>query len=203
MFFGILVETACVEVKIAEETNSSPPIDERPVLEISMSELFLPNKSKAHYKGEGNEFAELDVEVTKIDDIYTMVDEDNGGTLIRKIYRIKEDRIEVIFENGMDFDEGIPTVNELEDMAPLEIFLQKPFKEGTTFGKWTIVEIAATVETPYKTFQDAIVIEMSEQDFINRKYLVEGFGEVKREAIQTTEGVNFTVTSLLESVSNN
>ena len=31
--------------------------------EISMSDFFLPNGSKAHYKGEGNEFAELDIEV--------------------------------------------------------------------------------------------------------------------------------------------
>ena len=46
-----------------------------------------------------------------------------------------------------------------------------------------------------------IVIQMKDSAFINRKYFVRGFGEVKRESIMTTdEGEEFIVTSTLESV---
>ena len=36
-----------------------------------------------------------------------------------------------------------------------------------------------------KKFDHAFVIEMKTDDFVNRKYFVEGFGEVKRESIMT------------------
>lgn len=53
-----------------------------------MSAFFLSSGAKAHYKGEGNEFAELDIEVTVLDERYVVVDEDNGGVTIRTIYHI-------------------------------------------------------------------------------------------------------------------
>ena len=65
---------------------------------------------------------------------------------------------------------------------------------------WRITKTGETVETPFRTFENAFVIEQQGTDAINRKYFVQGFGEVKREAIQTTEGSELTVTSTLESV---
>lgn len=181
--------------------NLSPTEEDVNEVEIPMSDFFLSSGSKAHYKGEGNEFAELDIEITVINDNYTIVDENNGGTLIRKVYRIVEDRIDVISEDAIDFDEAIPTVEKLDAMEPLEIFLQKPFEEGTTFEDWKIVETGVDVETPYKNFEDAIVIQMTDQAFINRKYFVQGFGEIKRESIMNAdEGEEFIVTSTLETV---
>jgi len=42
---------------------------------------------------------------------------------------------------------------------------------------------------------------MVEDDFINRKYFAQGFGEIKREAIMKTENDDdFIVTSSLQSV---
>ena len=39
------------------------------------------------------------------------------------------------------------------------VYLKKPFEVGTKFDKWKIVETDVTVETPYKTFEHAFVIE--------------------------------------------
>ena len=41
--------------------------------EISMIDFFLPDGSKAHYLGEGNEFAELDIEVAHPYEKYVIV----------------------------------------------------------------------------------------------------------------------------------
>lgn len=208
ILFAAVIATGCSADEIKEKQDLpnetlSPTEEENGenIAEVRLSDFFLPNGSKAHYKGEGNEFATLDIEVTKLNDIYTVVDENNGGVLIRKIYRLEEDRIDIISGDPIDPEEKMPTVDELNDMQPLEIFLQKPIEEGTTFGDWEIIQTGVNIETPYKNFQDAIVIQMKDPAFINRKYFVRGFGEVKRESIMTTdEGEEFIVTSTLESV---
>lgn len=100
-------------------------------------------------------------------------------------------------ESKADF----PSLNELDAMTPTGIYLKKPFTKGTAFGDWIIVDTDVTVETPYQTFDHAFVIEKQDKDVINRKYFVEGFGEVKRESIMTTDdGGEYIVTSTLKAV---
>lgn len=171
--------------------------------DIPLSDLFLPDGTHAHYKGDGNEFAELDIEVTKINDTYVIIDENNGGVLLRTVYGIQDDQIVTLSEEPIDLDEPLPTVEDLSQLEPIEVYFQQPVEEGSTFGDWTIVETAAPVETPYKTFDNAIVVEMKDEGFINRKYFVTNYGEVKRESIMKADGndeQDFIVTSTLESI---
>lgn len=168
--------------------------------EISLTDLFLPDGSKAHYLGEGNEFAELDVEVARPFENYVIVHENNGGSLVRHIYKIEPDKISILDEKTVELVKDFPSQAELDAMKPTGVYLKKPFKKGTTFDTWTIVEIDTTVDTPYKKFDHAFVIEMKTDDFVNRKYFVEGFGEVKRESIMQTDDGEFIVTSTLKTV---
>lgn len=168
--------------------------------EISLTDLFLPDGSKAHYQGEGNEFAELDVEVTRPFENYVVVHENNGGSLVRHIYKIEPDQISILDEKTVDLVKDFPSQAELDAMNPTGVYLKKPLKKGTTFDTWTIVEMDTTVDTPYKKFDHAFVIEMKTDDFVNRKYFVEGFGEVKRESIMQTDDGEFIVTSTLKTV---
>lgn len=166
-----------------------------------MRDYFLPDGSKANYKGEGNEFAQLKVEVAQPYEHYFIVHENNGGAFIRRIYKIDTDKIEILEQKTVDAIPDFPSRDQLESMNPIGIYLQKPFSLGTVFDKWTIVETGVTVETPYKTFSDAFVIEEKGKDFVNRKYFVQGFGEVKRESImKSANGEETIVTSTLESV---
>ena len=170
--------------------------------DIPMINFFLPNGSSAHYEGDGNEFAELTIEVTHIDDKYVVIDENNGGALIRKIYLVGNEKIEALFEDAIDNDEPLPSKEVISKLTAKEIYLQKPFEVGTTFNDWTIVETDAKIETPYQNFENVIVIEMKENDFTNRKYFAENYGEIKRESVMITEDEeDFAVTSTLESVS--
>ncbi|MBO0600251.1 hypothetical protein I2483_01130 [Sporosarcina sp. E16_3] len=168
--------------------------------EISLTDLFLPDGSKAHYLGEGNEFAELDVEVTRPFENYVVVHENNGGSLVRHIYKIEPDKISILDQKTVELVKDFPSQEELDALIPTGVYLKKPLKIGTTFDTWSIVEMDTTVETPYKKFDHAIVIEMKTDDFVNRKYFVEGFGEVKRESIMQTDDGEFVVTSSLQTV---
>jgi len=170
--------------------------------DISLTDLFLPDGSKAHYLGEGNEFAELDIEVTRPFKNYVVIHENNGGSLVRYIYKIEPDKISIMEEMTVELVKDFPSQAELDAMNPIGVYLEKPLEKGTSFDTWTIVEIDTIVDTPYKKFEHAFVIEMKTDDFVNRKYFVEGFGEVKRESIMQTDDGEFIVTSTLKTVDN-
>lgn len=180
-----------------EESNEKPNQNDQTLLDY-----FLPAGSKAQFKGEGNEFAELDIDFAHPYEEYVILHENNGGALIRHIYRVGKDEISIMEKKAVDLNEDFPSLQDIEAMEPIGIYLKKPFEVGTTFDSWEIVETDVTVETPYETFDHAFVIEEKGEGFVNRKYFVEGFGEVKREAIMKTvdEDEEFIVTSTLESV---
>lgn len=163
---------------------------------------FLPKDgSKAHFKGEGNEFAGFTMEVAQPYENYFIVYENNGGVLLRSVYSVTDQQIYIMDESTVEYKDEFPSLEKLEEMSPLGIYLQKPFQVGASFGGWTITKTNETVETPFRTFENAMVIEKKDDHTIHRKYFVQEFGEVKREMIQTTEGKEFTVTSELESIS--
>ncbi|AOV07706.1 hypothetical protein [Sporosarcina ureilytica] len=167
---------------------------------VPLRDFFLKDGTKAHYKGEGNEFAGFTIEVAQPYENYFIIYEDNGGVFLRKIFKVTDNQIYTLEESTVNYKDEFPSIEELDALTPVGIYLQKPFEKGATFDLWTIIKTDETVETPFRTFENAIVIEKKDKNSINRKYFVQGFGEVKREAIQTSEGNSFTVTSELESV---
>lgn len=194
-------ETAEKNLGGEQGTNEGTPHQNDDVV-MPMRDFFLKDGTKAHYKGEGNEFAGFTMEIAQPYENYFIVYENNGGIFLRRIYSVTDNQIYILDETTVDYKDEFPSLDELTQMTPTGIYLQKPLKVGATFDLWTVVQIDATVETPYRTFNDAIVIEKKDKHAINRKYFVQGFGEVKREAIQISEeGEEFTVTSELESIS--
>lgn len=168
--------------------------------EISMFDYFLPDGSKAHFQGEGNEFAELDIEVAQPFENYVIIHENNGGSLVRHIYKIDSHTIFLMETGIIDTKQDFPSLEELNALEPINIYLEAPFTKGKSFNNWTIVDTDETLETPYKVFTDVFVIEMKENDIVNRKYFAAGFGEVKREAIMQTDDGELRVTSTLKLV---
>lgn len=168
--------------------------------EIEMRSFFLPAGSVARYQGEGIEYATLKVEYAQPFQNYFVLHENNGGALIRKVYRVNEDKIEILEETVVNQEESVPMLADLEKLNPIGVYLMKPFEVGTEFGTWKITEIDATVETPYRKFTDAIVIEEVLDNAVNRKYFVSGIGEVKRESIMDTKDGEYVVSSTLQSI---
>lgn len=169
--------------------------------EISLSDFFLEDGAKAHYEGQGNEYAELDVNISRPYENYVVVYEDNGGVLTRNIYRIEPQNILLVSTSTASSKQDYPSQDELDATETINVYLKTPFEKGAEFNGWTITEIDIAVETPYKKFEHAMVIENKGEDFINRKYFVEGYGEVKRESIMSVEGEEeFVVTSTLKAI---
>lgn len=170
--------------------------------ESELVDYFLPDTSKAMFIGEGNEYADLDIDYAHPFKNYVIVHENNGGTLIRYIYKIESDQILRLDQRVIELKEDFPSLDELQAMEPNGIYLEKPFEVGTIFDEWKIVETDITLETPYQTFDHVFVIESTSDDAVNRKYFAKGFGEVKRESVMTmTNGEEYKVTSTLSSVS--
>lgn len=193
-------ETAKKNLGGEQGTNEGTPHQNDDVV-MPMRDFFLEDGTKAHFKGEGNEFAGFTMEIAQPYENYFIVYENNGGIFLRRIFSVTDQQIYILDETTVDYKDEFPSLDDLKGMTPTGIYLQKPLKVGATFDLWTVVKIGETVETPFRTFTDAIVIEKKDQYAVNRKYFVQGFGEVKREAIQTAEGKEFIVTSELESVS--
>lgn len=222
--FTVLFLTACNDDKVqVEEPSPSPTVydksdddpatgkeaddnekDEPKEEKIDFTLYFKPADSTAYFIGEGNEFATFNVKTIWLSEQYAANVEDNGGVLMLRIYRLLEDKIEIVLEEvieGMPDEVTYPEVAQLEEMEAVKTYLAAPIEVGTTFDNWTIVKVGETLETPYKTFENVFVIEETGENFINRKYFVEGFGEIKRESImQTDHDEEYIVTSTLESI---
>lgn len=230
LIISLLLLTACTnnQANIEENPNSDNSTNETPtkpdnltsdeqsiptdnpenndVDEIVYSKFFMPDGSTAHFLGDGNEYATFTVHTKWLSDRYVALTENNGGAVMLKIYRIDDElnKVDQVYnEIVVDFPSEIhyPTINELENLPAIETYLTGPIEVGSVIGKWKIVQVETGLETPYETFENVFVLEETTDDFINRKYFVEGFGEVKRESIMhIEEEEDFIVTSTLEKI---
>jgi hypothetical protein len=166
-----------------------------------LSSFFLENGSIAKYLGKGNEFASYTAMTQWHDDKHVSIYEDNGGTIVLRTYRIDDDSIELIQEQGEFYGTYQPTSQELKSLPEISTLLDLPLTKGNTFDAWTIIEINQKLATPYKVFDDVMVLEMTSQGgAIIQKFFAEGFGEVKREFIMKDGKNEFIVSSTLESI---
>lgn len=189
-------------------TNTENPtdneIDQENSNSIDFKRYFKPDGSTAYYLGEGNEFATYTEKTIYLSSEYVATIIDNGGATTMKIYRILDDRIELIANDVIDVlpeTQEFPNVQDLDDLEAIETYLTGPLKVGTTFGKWTIVETNITLETPVNTFENVFVLEEQGEDYLNRKYFVEDYGVIKEEFIMQIENEDeFVVTSTLKNI---
>ncbi|MTD30533.1 hypothetical protein [Planomicrobium sp. YIM 101495] len=189
---GVEEEPAEVDEQEVEEPQETPEADPM---------AYLPEDGAVkNFKGEGNEYAELTIEVEHLDEKHIAMYEDNGGTRVLRIYRISEQQIDLVLEQPEFYEmyEDDPT-----GLDVIGTYLKFPLEVGQTSSLGEIMETDGTVETPYRTFEEVVIFESEEQEgSINRYYFVEGYGEVKREFIMDTEEgeMDFIVTSALESI---
>ena len=180
--------------------NEQPDINSEDV-SIDLSNFFMKDKSVAKYLGEGNEYATYTARTQWHNDHTVSIFEDNGGTILLRTYRITDKAIELINEQGEFYEEFNPTDDELDAMPAISTFLQLPIEKDREFDVWKIIEVNLTLETPLQKFEDVIQIQkIDETGSIQNRYIVENFGEIKREFIMDEEGLKFSVSSTIESI---
>lgn len=188
------------------ETEQQPAEPNEPSAEeevaVDLHNYFLPNQSVAQFEGMGNEYASYTLTTQHLYEDYVGTFEDNGGTVMQRIYRIEDDRIVKILEEAEAYDADFPALSELESLPEIETYLSLPIEEGTEFNGWTITAIDQTIDTPLQTFDHVFVLsqEGSDQSVVER-YFAEGFGEVKRVfRMPGGEGEEYEVTSTIATV---
>ncbi|MDW0117196.1 hypothetical protein QTL97_09625 [Sporosarcina thermotolerans] len=163
--------------ELIEETDQHPLLS-----------YFMEAGKIAHFKGDGNENSNFIKRTEYMSENYIIEYEGNGGRGTLTTYRVEENQIVIVKQEfGFPMDYNNQDLSELEfeldSLPPLFEYLKTPFDVASAnYNKYIVTEVSATVETHYGTFDNAIVIEfMNAYKDIVRSYLVEGFGEVKRE----------------------
>lgn len=184
------------------ENAVEEPTDEEGTGDIDPYDFFMPDASTATFLGEGNEYASFTLRTVFMDDQHISTYEDNGGTVMLKVYRVGGNTVELVKEEAEFYQDFVASSEELEALQPIRTYITLPLEVGTVIENWTVTETDATVETPFQNFENVMVLESEETgNAINKTYFAEGYGEVKREFRMQEEGQEeFVVTSVLESV---
>lgn len=169
--------------------------------EADLYAYFMEDGTIAKYKGEGNEYAALTLRTTYLPEGHIAVYEDNGGTVTLRVYRLGGNRAELVKEEPEFYEEYTPTAEELQALKPISLYYQLPIAVGDAVKGMAVIQTDAQVETPYRNFDGAILLEQTGEDgAMLRSYFVKEFGEVKREFRMTEGEEEYIVTSSLESI---
>ncbi|SDN08067.1 hypothetical protein SAMN05518871_103233 [Psychrobacillus sp. OK028] len=197
---------ACTSEQAGQSTleQTETPITEPDVVTEESTDLmqyFLNDNSTAKFRGEGNEYAAFTLKTYHLFDNYVATYEDNGGTVMRRYYKISPTEITLIDEQGEAYEVANPTLQELQAMETISVYLKTPLEVGTEFDGWKITSSTTTVETDLQTFANVLVLEkIDDQGNLMRKYFAKGFGEIKREYMSTNEEEPFTISSIIEKI---
>lgn len=185
----------------AEEAVDEPAAEEEEAT-VDPYDYFMPDGSTAAFLGEGNEYASFTLRTVYLDGEHVAVYEDNGGTVMLKVYRLSEETIDLVMEQGEFYEDYSATAEELEALEPIRTYLTFPLEIGTVIGERTVIETDAAAETPFENFEQVTVLESEgEEGSIVKTYFAEGYGEIKREFRMQEEGQEeFVVTSVLEEL---
>ena len=201
LLIPIIFLFACTDEQSTEQTET--PITQPDVVieETDLMQYFLKDNSTVKFKGEGNEYATYTIKTHHLFDNYVATYEDNGGTVMRRYYKISPTEITLIDEQGEAYEEGNPTLEELESMEAISVYLKTPLEVGTEFDGWKITSTTTTVESEVQTFENVLAMEkIDEQGNLMRKYFAKGFGEIQRDYLSTNEEQPFVVSSLIEKI---
>ena len=82
---------------------------------LALKEYFLADGKKAHFQGEGIEFATYDVQTKWLNDNYVAHYVNNGGVEVQRIFRITPTTIELVVDEVIQTEKpDVPKIEWLE-----------------------------------------------------------------------------------------
>lgn len=200
-----LAEGQIVEVTIKPEIRESYPVQVTGIkliyqgdAEKKVADYFpLRENVKYVYKGYGNEFAGFEIYVDYISDDRIQHRVSNGGTVMARVYEMKDGILASIFSEGEVYyrENMLQRSDDIE-----EVLLKEPLEKGTAWKlkdgrQRTITDISKEIETPMGNYTSIEVVTEG-SDGITIDYYAKGVGLVK--TIFQSGGME--VSSTLESV---
>ena len=157
-------------------------------------QLFLfEDLSTVTFEGEGNEFASYSIKTNWLSESYVRYEQDNGGVILAKYYRVLADGIYLIAQEADETTQK--TIEQLEQLPNLSTILISPVQVGTTFDGWTIVAVDAQYKTPYQAFEQVVVLEKQTDSITERHYYVSCIGAIAYEFETTDENGEVSIIS--------
>ena len=137
-----------------EDQKGNEPFE--PQLQVLAVEDYFPitQNTRYVYEGKGNEYASYDVNIDYASQNRVQQRVDNGGTVMAKVFEIKEGKVTRVFSKG----ETYYRENLLKSNAEKEILLQEPLKKGTNWTlddsrKRTITGSSVEITVPAGTYK--------------------------------------------------
>ncbi|WP_107841607.1 hypothetical protein [Metasolibacillus meyeri] len=189
---ALLFMTSCSNDKLPIE---NPPVEEQ-TNELQL--FFKEDGSTAFFEGEGNEFASYTEQTFWLSSDYVHVRVDNGGVVINTVYRVTDTAIELVFQEAEDVAQFDATA--LDTYPVITTLLKAPIEVGQSEDHWAIADIAAQVDTPYRSFNNAVVVVMEIGNATETNYYVHGYGLVKSVIEIMEEYEIFIITSTLKEL---
>lgn len=164
--------------------QSQPPKENPPVEELKISDYF-PTAANLYwiYEGVGNEYAGGRVDTEFIDKNRVQLSQDNGGTVMARVFEVNEDGVKLIFSK----EESYYRINYLNETPKQEKFyLKAPLKVGTSWQDgettWTIESLEEKIKVPAGEYVCIKVVGKSKDSTLER-YFAKGVGLVKQKFI--------------------
>lgn len=180
----------------SEQQDGSNNVEEEDELPLPLRNYFKQDGNVAHFLGFGNEYAEFTETTTWLFDDYVEVQENNGGAEIQRVYRIKQDAIELVYEEVIEEEQNTFTMAQLNQLESLQTILKWPIIDGATIDNKT-VSYPVTYQTPYKNYENLIQVSEEVEGGKNNFYYADGDGLVAKEFIMDD---GYEVTSVLETI---
>ncbi|MBD8033734.1 hypothetical protein [Solibacillus merdavium] len=181
------------------QTTPTVPVDEEikeTIEELPLQKYFKEDGDVAYFLGMGNEYAGFTETTTWLSDEYVEILEDNTGAVMQKVYRIKTDAIELVYEEIMEFEKKSFTLTQLNQLDPIQTIIKLPVKDGFTF-EGQAMSYPVKLITPYKEYDNLVQITKEIEGGKNYFYYDNGDGLVAKQFI-TNDG--HEILSLLGSI---
>ncbi|MBI2874529.1 MAG: hypothetical protein HYY09_05540 [Firmicutes bacterium] len=151
------------------------------------------------FEGWGNEYATYNLEVVRASGEYVQTSEDNGGTVMARVYRVTENEVVEVYREGEAYDKP----DRLDRREKEDVILRAPLAVGNKWplgtGTSEIVAVGLELKVPAGTFRDVIKVKRGNPESENLvfDYYAPGVGKIKNEFTEANETV--LVKSELES----
>jgi hypothetical protein len=202
--FSIIILTALFLVIVTPITQANG--DEALIKDSNNLKAYFPLHSDIEYSyaGEGIEYASFKRKVMYVEDKYLQLTDNNGGTIVVKIYKFADNEIREVYSKGEFYKED-NIIPDIRNKNEGHIILQTPLKVGHSWQneneKREIVANNAKVMVPAGTFYQVVKIKIShfDSDNISYNYFAPNIGLIKSEYL----GENFKVKSELKTMNIN
>lgn len=142
------------------------------------------------------EYASFKRQVLFTRDNLAQISEDNGGTVIARIFQVNNDSIKSIYFKGESYNPVNLLTSNFVSNDDSRI-LVTPIKVRTTWtdnnSKKEIIAVNAIVETPAGKFEGCLKIKITNQNDIIYQYYKQGIGMVKQEFISGDTKITSTL----------